>query len=144
MSQPRHPKVDQPRLARLVDQDVIGLDVAMDDPLPVRVVGCCCNLRQQGSGLARLEPAPSGDLLKGLPAHIFHHDVRPVVMEVAVIHPDQVGMVELCEDLAFLDDLAPAVGPNRCQRELQHQVLAQPRMYDPEDVRLTGAAETGR
>ena len=136
-----HAEVDQPRLTQLVDQDVPGLDVAVDDSLAMCMVGRPGDLGQEGRGRARLQASLGGDLIEGPAADVFHHQVRPIVVEILVVNADEVRLIQARQDLPLLDDLAPAVRPDRLERELEHQILGQPLVDDPEDVRLAGGGK---
>ena len=127
----------------LVHQDVLGLDVTVEDPSPVCEVSRCRDLRQQSRSLAGLQLPLRGDLLEGAAADVFHHQVGPVVMEIEVKDADQIGMLQLGQDPPLLDDLVPAAGLHRTERELEHQVLRQPGMHDPKDLGLPGSGQTG-
>ena len=53
-----------------------------------------------------LEPTLRGELIEVPAADVFHHQVGPIIVKVEVVDPDQVGMLQLGQDLPLLDDLA--------------------------------------
>ena len=58
--QPCDAEIGQERVAVIVKDDVGGLDVAVDDPLPVGVVQRGADLQQQTGNIVPRQPAISG------------------------------------------------------------------------------------
>ena len=86
-------------------QDVLGLDVAVDDAVPVRVgqrfrrlPGDSDRLRQ-GESMLPLEP-----LAKGLALDIGHHVVEEALRLARVVQGQDVGVLEVGGDLHFVDE----------------------------------------
>ena len=74
--------------AILVHQDVLRLDIAVHDVVPVRVIDRRQDAQHHGNRLAGRNAAHAADqILERLPAHEFHHDVgHPVEPHVEHVH----------------------------------------------------------
>ena len=91
---------------RLVDQDVPGLDVAVDNSPPMSEGRRAGHLGHQRRGLAWRKQLFCGVLLEVAAADVLHHQVGPITEKVEVVNPDQVRMLQLGHDLPLLHDLA--------------------------------------
>ncbi|MFO0634679.1 MAG: hypothetical protein U0168_17690 [Nannocystaceae bacterium] len=98
----REPEVHHAHaLARLADHDVVGLDVAVDQPRRVRgreTVGDRAQLRQHLGPVSRPQPQP---LCQGLTPHQIHRDPHATVAAADVVDRDHVGVIEPRERLGL-------------------------------------------
>jgi len=62
-------------VAEIVDEDVLGLQVAVDDLLRVRMVDGARDLHRDLQRLGRRRPALADDLAQRLAVHELHHEV---------------------------------------------------------------------
>lgn len=85
--------------AGLVDDDVLGLDIAVDDAL---LVGVLEGGRDLGAVADRLDLGhPSlglEELAQGVPVHVLHHDETAALVDAGVEHANDVGMLEAGDD----------------------------------------------
>ncbi len=136
--------------------DVVRLEVAVHHPAVVQVaeggqhldsVGQGMGHRHRASRLARVDQ----DLLERLAAHILHHDVAghlsgaPVRVLDEVVDPDDIGVLDLGQELPLGDGGRHGVGVAGVQQALQHHppvadvvVLGQ---VDPAEAAVGEAAE---
>ena len=104
----RDPEVEHLQHAALVDDQVVGLDVEMDDPELVRV-------REAGAGvLDQLEPpaqrqgeASLNDAAQRLARHVLHRDERPSLVFARVEDGDDVGMAQPSRGARLADEPPP-------------------------------------
>jgi hypothetical protein len=91
------PEVRDLRRALLVHQDVLGLDVAVDDPLRVGGAERPGDLDRVGDRLGDRQPPVAADaVLERLALDVLEHDERAAVAVLAgVDDPDDVRVVEL-------------------------------------------------
>ncbi len=73
--------------------------------------------------------------------HELHHQKGPIVVEVEVVDPHQVRMLQIDQQLAFVDQARLVISTNPAAGELEHQVVAQLDVDDPVDVGLAAAVE---
>ncbi len=99
------------------------------------------DLRNQGGSLTRRRPLLAGVLREGPTPDELHDQVRAAIVEVEVVHPDDVGMLQLGQAPALLDESGPAVLVHRLVGELQDEVAAEFRMHDPEHLGLPRSGE---
>src|SRR5215213_5561847 len=79
----------------VVDDDVVGLEVAVDDPAAVREARGAQDLLDQADRPARVQRRLLGDeLLERAATHVLHRDVRRPVPLPAVVDGDDVGVLE--------------------------------------------------
>ena len=71
-----HAEIDQPRTAQLVDQDVFGLEVLVDNAAPVRVVQGGADVGRPGRRLPCRRRRLVGELLQVPAPHELHHHER--------------------------------------------------------------------
>ena len=91
--------------ARVEEEQVRGLDIAVDHSLLVRVGEAPANLRHVSDHLmGRQRPAAREDLFQVLPLQILHDDVRAALMLVGIDGPDDVGVVEEPDDLHLAEE----------------------------------------
>jgi hypothetical protein len=97
-----------------VEQDVLGLDVAMDDVVPVGVVEGVGHLRGDAHGLVHrqraflLKPVAERTVL-----HDRHHEVEEPARLARVVQRQDVRMIEPCREA----DLAEEPLPPECLRD---------------------------
>ena len=95
-----------------VEEDVLGLDVAVEDALVVGVLEGFANLRDDGEGLGGGEAAGAEGLAEVRAVHVFHEQVVKRGMgdgvwglgcghEAEVVDGDDVGVAEAGEEAAF-------------------------------------------
>ena len=90
------PEVGDLGRALLVDQDVLGLDVTVDDVTGMRHPEGASDLDRVRDRLGRGQAAGAADpLLERLALDVLEHDVRPAVVLSVVDHPDDVRMRQL-------------------------------------------------
>ena len=92
---PGQTEVDQPGPSPVIDQDVSGLDVLMDDSPGMEVRDGPREFGHEPNGLPRGRPMLGGELLESQSGHMFHdHEQTPFVV-IEINDPDQVGMIAL-------------------------------------------------
>ncbi len=104
-------EVEHLGLAGLIDQDVAGLEVAMNDALFVGVLHRVAHLGQQLEARRRVETATAGVLVQGHPADELHGEERLAVFA----HPrfvdlSDAGMLEPGQDLCFVAEALDELG----------------------------------
>jgi hypothetical protein len=118
-----------------VEQDVLRLDVAVDDPVRVGGVQRARDLDRERHGLGdRQPPDPADALLQRLALDVLEHDERHAVVLARVQHGDDVGVLELrhrarlaAEALDVLDLSADRSGQHLDRHTpLEHGVEGQP------------------
>ena len=135
-----HAEIDQPRPARLVEQDVLGLDVLVHHAATVRVLERPGNLGHPGRRLSCRRQRLLGDLLEVAAPHELHRDERAAFVDIEVVDPHEVGMVQLAEDLRVAPQQA-AVDRGRLVGDLDRQVARQGRVHRAIDRRLAARIE---
>ena len=135
---PGHAEVEDPWLAVRVDQDVSGLEVAMDDALRVGVMDAVTHLGQQ------LQPPLDRQLVladivgERAAFHQLHHQERlgagPEVRRPGVVDAGDVGMVELPQQLRFVPEPAERRrGEEARTKDLHRDLAAGPVLVGLED-----------
>ena len=135
------PKSIKRGVAQLVDQDILGLDVAVSDPMPMSHRQHPGQLGNEGRGAARGDGLVTGVIFQVAPVHVFHHQIGPVPMEVEVVDPDQIGMLQVDKQPPLSEQAGAAVSTYRAAAQLEHQVVAQVDVHHPVDVGLAAAVE---
>ena len=111
--EPRQAEVDQPWLARRVNQDVRRLDVEVDDAAEtVRHGQGSSDPSHDGGGAAGAGTVRLGVLLEVGTGYVIHHQVGPAVVDVEVVDSHQAGMIQLGQG-PFLADQLVAAGSKR-------------------------------
>ena len=90
----REAKVHHHRPAIGRDDDVPGFQVAVDDPLLVRVVGRIGNILQNGDCAARRELAFCDELRERPTLDEVHREVVPALLHVELMDRDDVGVAQ--------------------------------------------------
>ena len=87
--------------ALFVQQDVLGLDVAVHDALLVRELQRLANLRHDGQRLLRRDLPRLEQLAQAHAVHELHQQVVEAVGLAEVVHGDDVGVVQPGQRLGF-------------------------------------------
>jgi hypothetical protein len=114
----RDPKIGHER-SSLVQQDVLGLDVAMDDAVPMRVVEGARDFGCDAHGVAYWKPWLSrNSLSQRLAVHERHHVKQRAVGLSRVEERQDVRMLQLRGRADLLEESIGA--EQRCQIRMQH------------------------
>jgi len=92
---PGQSEVDETGPSPIIDEDVSGLDVLMDNSPGMEVRDGPGQLGDEPNGLPWAWPMLGGELLQGQPWHVFHDYEQAPFVGIEVNDPDQVGMVAL-------------------------------------------------
>ena len=104
-------EVEHLRLAGIIDQDVAGLEVAMDHALLVGVLHRIANLGQQLEARRRVERAIAGVLVQRHAADEFHGEERLAVgTHPRFIDLSDPGVLESAQDLGFVTEATEELG----------------------------------
>ena len=108
-------------MAIVVDEDVRGLDVAVDDQVLVRVIDRLQHLEEQAQSLEDAPAARVAELGDGLPVDVLQHDERLTDRgDAGVVEPRNVRMFEQAQHVAFAFEALDVVAcAERPQRHLQ-------------------------
>ena len=122
------------RPAVSVEQDVLRLHVAVDQPVVVGESQGACNLGRHLERIGDVEPAPSHDeLLEVLAVDVLEDDVLPAFLLAAVDHGHDIRMLELGDrarlPLEALDEVVVLVV--LLVEELQRDVALEERVMGP-------------
>jgi hypothetical protein len=101
---PPAPSSEVGQLGRAIaaDQDVGGLDVAMDDAHAVGMLKAPGDLQDEACGLRPLQPLGLVEHAgQGLALDILHHQVVHAALEAAIVDAHHVGMLHLGAELGF-------------------------------------------
>ena len=139
-------EVGEHALPELVEHDVVGLDVAMDDPAPGRIAEGGSGLDQHPADFARGEPAPlREDRRQRAAAQELHHEVDDPARLPDAIDGDDVGMLELRTEARLALEPLDEVGvEGEGERQHLHRHLAlELKVARPVDERHAAAAQLG-
>ncbi len=131
--------------AVLRDEEVLGLQVAVDDPFLVRGRQALRDLPRVVERLAKRE-APAGQLrAQGLAFEQLLHDVGRAVVGPDVVNRRDVGMVQEPRRLGLLLEPPQPVRVRRegCRQDLDRDVAGQPRIPRPLHLSHPSRAEGG-
>ena len=108
-------EVEQLDRAAIADQDVRGLEVAMDDEVAMRGVHGLADGRDQVEAGGEAQPMCGAVAIDGLAGDMLHdHERHPVVGRSGIEELGDVGMDEAGEHAAFLLEAARGVAPGHC------------------------------
>jgi hypothetical protein len=119
-------EVEELRLAIRGDQDIGGLDIAMDDHPIMRVTYRCTYLEEQGHPLTQREIEAIAPLVDALTLHVFHGEEGAAIASAAAVDQlDDARMVQPGEDAALLGEALERNRRNRLPHvdELQRDTL---------------------
>lgn len=125
-----HSKVGDLRDAGFVDDDVFGLDVAVDDTLLVGVLQRRRYLYAVADGLG-FGHSPLGfeELAQGIAVHVFHDDEAAAFVDARIEHRDDVGMLKPGDDAGLAiegsDGAGIGFGAERLAKELDRDPAAE-------------------
>jgi hypothetical protein len=119
--QPGDAEVQQPHLAIGRDQDVAGLEVAMDDQPRMRVLHRVEHLVEQGQPAFHAQPLAVAPLVHGSAVgDPFHrHPGRAVGVDAGVVQPCDVRVLQPRQDVALARE---ALGQSRHQGQPRRQL----------------------
>jgi hypothetical protein len=103
--------------ARFVQQEILGLDVAMNDPLVVRELERLANLRDDAQRLLGRQPSALLQLSQVRAVHELHHQVVQRSGHAIVVHADDVRMIQSREKAGFPRETLGEAGPCRRRRQ---------------------------
>jgi len=122
----------------LVDDDVFGLDIAVDDALFVRVLEGGSNLRAVANGLG-LGQTTLGfeELAQGIAVDVLHDDEPAAFVDAGIEHPDDVGVLEPRDDAGLTfeggDGISIGLGAEGFAKELHRDPAAEPFVFGEPD-----------
>ena len=97
----RQAEIPDPRRPVIADENVPGLDVAVQDAFRVRVGEAVAHLADDPRRPFRRQPPLADDNLETPPGHKFHHEVRLAALVAEIIHRHDVRMVQPRHRLRF-------------------------------------------
>ncbi len=115
-----------------VEQDVLGLDVAVENAFLVRELKRLANLRHDGQRLRGREPSGLHGLAQIHAIHVFHHQIVEAARLAEVEDADDVRMIQAREHATLAIE---ALGELRIVRERIGQQLERDETVE---VRLAG------
>ncbi len=131
----REAEIGDAHAARRVHEHVLGLDVAVDHALVVRVPESRADLDRDLCRAAGVDPAGLQQLAKALPVHVLHHDVVEGAGLAEVVDPDDVLVRQLRERTRLAREplgeagLLAELGPQDLERDPAVELLL-PRLVD--------------
>ena len=139
----REPEVEDLDAAVFGDEEVLGFQVAMDDPLLVRRREPARDLGRVVEHLAYRDPASGQPLAQRLAFEELRDDVRRAVVFAEVVDREDAGMVQRRRRARLLLEPAQPVGVLRERRRqhLDRHLAVQPRVPRPIDLPHPARAE---
>ena len=107
-------------LAAFVQQDVLGLDIAMDDPFFMGVLQGLANLGDDCQCLLRLQTSALDEMPQIAPVDELHDQVKQAARFAEIVDGDDVGMAEPGQGAGFA---SKAFGKGRIATPLGRQDL---------------------
>ena len=100
-----HAEVEHLRLSRFLDEDVGGLQVAVDNALIVGVLHRVAHPRQETHAGGEVEAVSIGVLVQGQPADELHCEERlAVIGEAGLVDLRDAGVVQSAQDLGLVGE----------------------------------------
>ncbi len=121
----------------LVDHDVAGLEVAVDDARVVGLVQAAADLLGDGYGRGYVEPPRAPDeALQVLSGHVLHGDIVEALVLAEMVHLADVAVGDLVDELDFVDETVecPLVLGDVGADELDGHLFAGLRVDGPVDA----------
>ena len=140
----RQPEVHQPDFARVVQHDVGGLQVAMEDAALVRGGQPGAQLPRDVGGLVFREAADAAERRREvLAVHVFHRQVEVTVDLADVVDAADVGVRDLARRPDLVVELREpdGIGADRVGQELQRDRLAEAEVVGAVDLAHAALAE---
>jgi len=140
----RDPEIQDPGRSRFVDEDVGRFDVAMHDPLTMRVRKRIGNGDQGGEHLRNRAPPEDADVRA---VHVSHGDearlrrLRASGCSVQLIDGHDVGMDELAGVATFASEEGELFGGRVGRDDFRHDTIGQLQILDEPHVSHTSLAE---
>ncbi len=141
-------KIGQNCAALLVEHHVTRFDVAVNDPLGVRVVQCFTDFADEPPGFFRLDKFPV--LAVAVQYHpqirtvdVLHHHVQQSLVLTVAVQPDDVGMLKPGDGLGLTLETHQVVGigAEGCIDDLDGDVAVEAHVQAPVDPRHPAVAE---
>jgi hypothetical protein len=88
-------------VAAFCDKNIGGLDIPVNDPLPVGCVECIGNLDRQRENRLDFHRTPSDPVLQSHAVQKLHHDKRHVVFLPNLMNGADIGMVQSRSSLSL-------------------------------------------
>ena len=138
-------EVGQEAIALLINQDIAGLDVPMDDASRMRVVQGRRNLSQNAERARRGEWLPSHRIRQCAAPHVAHHQIGVAIVLAVVVDRQDVGVLQVRDQLGFLLEAADEgrVRGVVAGQDLQGDIPVDARLIGLIDRRHTPLAERG-
>jgi hypothetical protein len=117
------------------DEDVRGLDVAMNDPLAMRGIHCIRNLNRHTEQNVILDRLPCYAVLQSRAVQELHGDERFAVLVVNFVDGADVGMIQCRGSLGF------SLKAGKCLRILGYFVGQELESYKPAELYVLGLVD---
>ena len=130
--------------ARVVDEDVLRLHVAVDHAVLVGVGECREQAQRDADRVVAAEPAaPPDELFEGLALDVLHHDEVGAVEGAPVEDGDEVGVAEACRRLRLAPEALDELGVPHVagEQHLEGYAASQVQIFAEVDVGHPAAAQ---
>ena len=136
LDESRYPEIADLEEAVFREPQVRGLEVPVDDPLPMRRVESARELRPQARNLLRGQCSPTQLLRDGRPGHQLHHQEVEAVGPVRVEEHCDVRVAEPGKDAGLVAETAAGVvvGKKAGGKDLERHLAVQPLVPRPVDL----------
>ncbi len=89
-------------MALVIDKDIVGLDIAVDDAQRVGVVERGGHIADDAQGVAQGQGAAGNDILDRPGAHVAHDQVQGAILLAGIIHRHDIAVLEPGDDARLL------------------------------------------